>query len=454
MISMVFHIVFYLAVLIGLLVPSPAEAIPAFARKYDLSCGSCHTKPPRLNPFGEAFHMAGFQIPSAQEGELRKKRQIGRVWSEADFLNIFSLRTTGNFLEATRGEKATLDLVFPHQIELYLAGTVTHSMSYFFVLEGTSREIIGSGPKRFEAPSEFGIGKEFFLMVNLSPSHSSHGKMAPWMIHGPMLMVGKIDPSTQFSYPTNRQVIGDLVGRTESSNLVVSTLAPYAFGAKFFGLTTGDGDAVEVTRQVLYNTTGDVGLDTHLMVGQILLQTGVMQGLAAGTADVNTQKDPYLMARVNFGTERYRSGSLSSLIYWGNDTAKVDGALIDWVRYGFAANIKARYLDLYGAVIWDRLSDLPAAGDPFDKTASGFTVEGDYLLSDLWFFSLRYDQMKAGGYLSQKADEAKVVSIQTRFYSRENVSVYLRDSLNVGEVTPNPLQHFRNRVALGVEFVF
>ena len=52
--------------------PAPAEAIPAFARKYDLTCTSCHTKPPRLNAFGEAFHMAGFQIPGAVEGEVRK----------------------------------------------------------------------------------------------------------------------------------------------------------------------------------------------------------------------------------------------------------------------------------------------------------------------------------------------------------------------------------------------
>src|SRR5207244_12971033 len=54
-----------------------AEAIPAFARQYDMQCNACHTRPPRLNRFGEQFHMMGFQIPSASrpdglEGSLRE----------------------------------------------------------------------------------------------------------------------------------------------------------------------------------------------------------------------------------------------------------------------------------------------------------------------------------------------------------------------------------------------
>jgi hypothetical protein len=36
-----------------LLWPEPAEAIPAFARKYRVSCALCHQPFPRLNAFGE-----------------------------------------------------------------------------------------------------------------------------------------------------------------------------------------------------------------------------------------------------------------------------------------------------------------------------------------------------------------------------------------------------------------
>jgi hypothetical protein len=450
-----------LGLLLPVLMPEPSEAIPAFARKYDLSCGSCHTKPPRLNAFGEAFHMAGFQIPMTMEGEIRKKRNIGRIWSETDLLNIFALRATGNFVESfTGGDPAETNLTLPDELELYLAGTLTQEISYFFSLENESREIEGTGGT-FSERSRFGLGREFFLMFNLQPllrgpgsgDQGDHGP-AHAVIHGPMLMAGKVDPSTNFSYPTNRQFLLDLPGRVESGGMNRFTLTPYAFAAKFFGIETGNGDSVEVTRQVLYNTEGDFGLDLHAMLGQFLIQAGAMQGLDAGAADANPKKDPYLMLRMNFGGERYHSGSLSGLVYWGNDTAGVDNELVDWLRYGLSWNIKYRYLDLYGAVIWDKLSDLPAGtADTFDDTAWGLTAEGDYLATDRLLLSLRYDQMNAGGLSAEKAD-GKVLSLQGRLYLRDNLALYLRDSYNIEDVSDNPLQNFRNLIALGVDLDF
>src|SRR2546425_11243217 len=64
--------------------PRPGEAVPAFARQYDLQCNACHTRPPRLNRFGEQFHMMGFQIPSAARpgGIVSSVREDGAVRSE------------------------------------------------------------------------------------------------------------------------------------------------------------------------------------------------------------------------------------------------------------------------------------------------------------------------------------------------------------------------------------
>ena len=42
------------ASLIGI-VPRDVEAIPAFARKYRVSCSLCHSTIPRLTAFGEEF---------------------------------------------------------------------------------------------------------------------------------------------------------------------------------------------------------------------------------------------------------------------------------------------------------------------------------------------------------------------------------------------------------------
>ena len=51
-----------------LLVSAPrVSAIPAFARKYQTSCTTCHSNYPELNDFGEAFKKNGFKFPKDDE---------------------------------------------------------------------------------------------------------------------------------------------------------------------------------------------------------------------------------------------------------------------------------------------------------------------------------------------------------------------------------------------------
>ncbi len=79
-------------VLILLLVSArSAVGVPAFARKYQTSCLTCHTVYPKLNPFGEAFRRNGYRFPGVdsdyvkQEGvplgpEAAKKQFPNSVW--------------------------------------------------------------------------------------------------------------------------------------------------------------------------------------------------------------------------------------------------------------------------------------------------------------------------------------------------------------------------------------
>src|SRR5215471_18313491 len=46
---------------------SKVSAIPAFARKYQTSCSTCHNNFPELNDFGEAFKKNGFKFPKDDE---------------------------------------------------------------------------------------------------------------------------------------------------------------------------------------------------------------------------------------------------------------------------------------------------------------------------------------------------------------------------------------------------
>src|SRR5437867_7274014 len=88
----------FAATAITLLDGGSAIAIPAFARQYDLQCNACHTRPPRLNRFGEQFHMMGFQIPSASrpDGLVGSLKDDGPLKTLVDSL---ALRMVGPLLE-------------------------------------------------------------------------------------------------------------------------------------------------------------------------------------------------------------------------------------------------------------------------------------------------------------------------------------------------------------------
>ena len=63
--------------LVALLLPSkPAEAIPAWARKYQTSCSTCHAPFPKLNYFGKAFRNNGYRFPGGEDETARKEPAI------------------------------------------------------------------------------------------------------------------------------------------------------------------------------------------------------------------------------------------------------------------------------------------------------------------------------------------------------------------------------------------
>lgn len=60
---------------VGLL-PQKASAMPAFARKYQTSCATCHVSIPALTPFGEAFRLNGYRFPEGQDEAMTKDTPV------------------------------------------------------------------------------------------------------------------------------------------------------------------------------------------------------------------------------------------------------------------------------------------------------------------------------------------------------------------------------------------
>jgi hypothetical protein len=114
---------------------APAEAVPAFARQYDVQCNACHTRPPRLNRFGEQFHMMGFQIPSASrpDGLLGALEEDGPVKT---LLDSVAVRVLGGLFEYSESPRETeVKLEPPHEVEIFITRAITPNLSIYAELE-------------------------------------------------------------------------------------------------------------------------------------------------------------------------------------------------------------------------------------------------------------------------------------------------------------------------------
>jgi hypothetical protein len=455
-----------------------AEAIPAFARQYDMQCNACHTRPPRLNRFGEQFHMMGFQIPSASrpDGLVGSLRDDGPVKTLIDSL---ALRIEGGLFEYSESPRQTeATLAPPDEFELFISRPLLPDLSIFAELEYEPNGIRFERNRGYVTGSRMGLGNEAFFMWNLgrlvgllgAPTmqmggQTMVGRHGGFSMHGPMLMAGKIDPNTNFSYATNRQLILDTelevekeegAARVEVERLPV---VPYAFASKFFGLfkNRSDGEPQLVTEQVMYNTRGAPGADFHAMFNDVMLAE-------VGFLRENEGFNTYGMLRFDLLDRKGLTFNVSGLFNWGfgvvrapdpDEREQPGDTRLDRLRYGLAANVRWKAFDLYGAIIRDQIYGLPRGlrGD-FDRTATGLTVELDYLAYETILLSGRFDQLWAGGLKDDKLD-GSVFTAQIRYYPWQNIAFFVRDSVNLRKFhEDNPLRNWRNQVFVGIDWDF
>lgn len=132
-----------------LAVASTAYAVPAFARKYQTSCQTCHIVFPKLNAFGEAFRLRGYRMPGETE-EMVKQPPVSlgapaykKLWPQAiwpgEISNAVPLAINVKMADVNTssinedGSVSTIgnDLQFPQEVNIFGAGTLGDHVSYF-----------------------------------------------------------------------------------------------------------------------------------------------------------------------------------------------------------------------------------------------------------------------------------------------------------------------------------
>lgn len=116
--------------LVVVAVNGTAEAIPAFARKYDMSCITCHSMVPKLKSYGEEFAGNGFVL--ADKEAPRFFRPTGD-----DMLLLMrelplAIRMEGYLQWQPQASTPRTEFQTPYYLKLLSGGEIAKDISYYF----------------------------------------------------------------------------------------------------------------------------------------------------------------------------------------------------------------------------------------------------------------------------------------------------------------------------------
>ena len=426
---------------------SQAQAIPAFSRKYQVTCTVCHTRVPRLNRTGERFLENGYQLPGTEDGGSTSKRKLGDVTLDevTHYLGVrlrgTPLRTFHSDTHHAGNSKNQTEFTFPEIFSLFAAGTATNNVGFFVELESNMEE------------SATAVERGFVTFNNLGKHDLAH------------LRVGRFDPSAFSSYATLRQHFEVIPEDTVDNGSFLPptinriSLTPAAFSAKFSGLYDRRGNAILPTATSLFHAASEIGIDLHgrPFGNWFFYQVGVLNGANEPFGDSNKAKDWYVHTRIDLAQSNYFSANISGFGYFGRHNAKVQNMTdVNWNRYGLSANFRYHMIDLYGAFAIDRITNLPdALKASFDRTATGLTVEANVLATDRFLIGLRYDHLDAGGDRTLRTSHS-LIALMAKFYWRSNIAFFLRDDVNLRDAQGgrSPERNFRNAFVIGADLAF
>lgn len=459
----------FLGTLVWMLADSPrASAIPAFSRKYQTSCTTCHNNYPELNDFGEAFKKNGFKFPKDDElfvkeppvllGAKAQKEAFPKAVYPGEIPgNIpIAFRYSGNFNFNSKqplslGFLPRTDLFVPNTFTIIGAGSFGPNIS-FWVDDDISAG--GSG-------ADGGLGDGYLKFNDVGhyiglPKDTLNFRMGQFELDLPVTQARTINLSTYDIYD-QASMIGGLAGTTSN---------PLAFSSTQRGIELGgypnDGNFTW-SFALLNGSNNDVATrntkDIYVRVSQRF----------------NLERDPNVRKEVQAagptGPRDHTSIRLGAFYYYGRNNinatrmfANAGAGHEPFYRVGGDLRFKYRQFEIYGVGMYGHDTNLilNGAGTGFDPLAP-VTFSGGFVQAQYWIYPwlmplLRYDVVNSptdrqNG--ASRRDTRNRVSPGFQILVRANVKVAFEYQRRWEQPAPSPVNFFRaNGFVTGIDFVF
>lgn len=150
-----------LAAALTILVPDTASAIPAFARRYRVSCQLCHNPVPALTAFGEQFAGNGFRMTPGEVPNDTLATGDPELWLPREL--PLALRLDA-YAQAYSGGRAATDFQGPYVLKLLGSGAISPKLSWYVYAMLLERGEYGGVEDAYIQVNDIG-GKPLDLML-------------------------------------------------------------------------------------------------------------------------------------------------------------------------------------------------------------------------------------------------------------------------------------------------
>jgi len=370
-----------------------AEAIPVFARKYGLSCNSCHTMFPKLTKMGVAFRERGFRFAPGKE-DLDMQNGPGKNIDTGDDSPSAVIPSNFPFTVRTQILYSGAGPITDINDNVVMPG---HRMG---MLDGALLENTPGGGQ-WTSNRKIGFG-EFGIISSGSYDNWSWWMDAALATNGAGGGIAMLEGVYYFS-----DLVKVRVGRVQNDvgyGMTMMSRRPLGYGAvdaaQMAGgtmLMMGDGISIHGT------TNGDSGVGTLYNISAFTYGKNTNQNNKVSNAlygrVAQEFADNYIVGvygyrATNYGSDAFGGESSMEMAMGAVGAQKATAMQFKNVtRYGvdFALNY-GEPVQMWGAVTLGNNRSTAAGNEKLDVRA--FTVAAEYIIQDGMLLGLKWDQSR------------------------------------------------------------
>ncbi len=386
---------FGLVAIILLLVVQTSYGIPAFARRYRISCTTCHDPFPRLKPYGDEFAGNGFVIEEEERARDYVSAGDDLLWLNRDFPLAVKFEA---YAISDDNTDVKNDLQSPWGMKIFSGGQLYKNIGYYFYMYMSERgEVVGLE----DAYVHFNNirGTELDVMVG------------QFQTCDPLM---KRELRTTFEdYVIYKQKIGDSHVNLAYDRGVIVTYGIPETGTDLVGMVVNGNGIPNAGMDKMFDD--DKFKNVGLRVGQ-----GIGENIGIG-------------GFYYYGKEYLFDGGITDhtneLVYYGPDINVV------WDRFAFTGQYMIR-----------------TDSDPFVSTLINKEIETTGVVAEL-IFSPNYDRSRFYYTALYNKIDSEIDAADYHTATLSGTYLIARNLRLIGEFTRD-LEHESNRFVLGINSAF